>query len=146
MITDPTTFITGTRTADGVASGTVSLTDGTSSLDLRVTVRLTTPGEACVAVSSSVAFNYAPPLPDDIAVRLDNRLYDGLYDGLAEIEGALPPGRLRLDVIALDVVPSLARVLDPVDWALVDTIGERLAQLAAAAVRAAWPALRDDVP
>lgn len=145
MLTDLTPFIVGTRTADGVARGTVSLADGIT-LELRVTVRLTTPGEACVAVSSSVAFAYAPPLPDDIAVRLDDRLYDGLYDGLAEVEGALPPGRLRLDVIALDAVPPLAGVLDPADWPLVGTIGERLAQLAAEAVRAAWPALRDDVP
>jgi hypothetical protein len=145
MLTDLTPFIVGTRTADGVASDTVPLADGTA-LDLRVTVRLTTPGEACVAVSSSVAFAYAPSLPDDIAVRLDDRLYDGLYDGLAEVEGALPPGRLRLAVIALDAAPPLACVLDPVDWLLVGTIGTCLAQLAAAAVRAAWPALRDDVP
>jgi len=145
MITDLTTFITGTRTADGVASGTVSLADGTP-LDLRVTVRLTTPGEACVAVSSSVAFSYVPPLPDDVAVRLDDRLYDGLYDGLAGVEGALPPGRLRLAVLALDTAPPLAHVLDPVDWFLVGTIGERLAQLAAEAVGIAWPALGDDTP
>lgn len=145
MITDRTSFITGTRTADGVASGSVPLSDGTA-LELRVTVRLTTPGEACVAVSTSVAFAYAPPLPDDVAVRLDDRLYDGLYDGLAKVEGALPPGRLRLAVIALDTAPPLAHILDPIDWPLVATIGERLAQLAAEAVGVAWPALRNDAP
>lgn len=145
MITDLTTFIADTRTADGVASGTVPLADGTA-LELRVTVRLTTPGEACVAVSSSVAFSYAPALPDDVAVRLDDRLYDGLYDGLAEVEGALPPGRLRLDVVALDAMPALADLLDPVDWLLVGTIGERLAQLSAEAVRSAWPVLGAGTP
>ncbi len=145
MITASTSIITATRTADGVASGTVPLPVGPP-LELRVTVRLTTPGEACVAVSSSVAFAYAPSLPDDVAVRLDDRLYDGLYDGLAEVEGALPPGRLRLAVIALDAVPALAVVLDPIDWPLVGAIGDRLAALAAEAVRAAWPALRDNAP
>jgi hypothetical protein len=143
--TDSTTFITRTRSAEGVASGTVPLADGTT-LDLRVTVRLTTPGEACVAVSSGVAFAYAPPLPDDLAVRLDDRLYDGLYAGLAEVEDPLPPERLRLTVATLDTTPPLAHVLDPVDWCLVGTIGERLARLAAEAVRAAWPALRDGTP
>ncbi len=145
MITESTSSIAATRTADGVARGTVPLQAGPP-LDLRVTVRLTTPGEACVAVSSSVAFTYAPSLPDDVAVRLDDRLYDGLYDGLAEVEGALPPGRLRLAVIALDAVPSLAAVLEPIDWLLVGTIGDQLAALAAEAVRAAWLALRDDAP
>ena len=145
MLTDITEYFTSTRTADGVASGTVSLADGTT-LALCVTVRLTTPGEACVAVSSSVAFGYVPALADDIAVRLDDRLYDGLYDGLAEVEGALPPGRLRLDVIALDAVPPLAEVLTPVDWPLVSTIGDHLAQLSAEAVRAAWPMLQDSAP
>lgn len=145
MITESTSIITATRTAEGVARGTVPLHAGPP-LDLRVTVRLTTPGEACVAVSSSVAFTYVPSLPDDVAVRLDDRLYDGLYDGLVEVEGALPPGRLRLAVIALDAVPSLAAVLEPIDWLLVGTIGDRLATLTAEAVRAAWPALRDDAP
>jgi hypothetical protein len=143
MITDLTSRITATRTADGVASGTVPLSDGTT-LALRVTVRLTTPGEACVAISSSVAFSYTPPLPDEVAVRLDDRLYDGLYDGLAEVEGALPPGRLRLTVIALDATPPLAQLLDPIDWPLIGTIGERLAALSAEAVRAAWPGVSDD--
>ena len=143
MLTDLIPFGVTTRIAEGVASGTVPCPDGTT-LSLRVTVRLTTPGEACVAISASVAFAYAPSLPDDLAVRLDDRLYDGLYGGLAEVEGALPPGRIRLEVLALDAAPPLAQMLDPVDWSLVGKVGDRLAQLAAEAVRAAWPALRDN--
>lgn len=128
------------RTAEGVASGLLPLPAG-GSLALALRVRLSTPGETCVAVASSVAFAYAPPLPADVAVRLDDRLYDGLYDGLALVEGALPPERLRMAVVALTSTPPLAALLDPVDWPLVGAIGDRLAALVAEAFGAAWPQL-----
>lgn len=128
------------RSAEGFASGLLSLPAG-GALALTLRVRLTTPGEACIAVASSVAFAYTPSLPDDIAVRLDDRLYDGLYDGLAAAEGALPPERLRMAVVSLISTPPLSTLLDPVDWLLVGVIGDYLATLAAEAFGVAWPGL-----
>ncbi len=119
------------------------LLDG-QALTLTLTVRLATPGDACVAVSSQIALNY-PGLTDEIAVRLDDRLYDGLYDGLAAAEGPLPPERLRMQVLALDAEPPLATILTPVNWNVVRELGDQLATLAAAGVLAAWPLLSDPV-
>ncbi len=131
-----------TRSAEGQAARTVRLADGRE-VRLALTVRLETPGEACVAVSSTVAFAYAPPLPDDVAVRLDDRLYDGLYGGLATIEGPLPPERLRLHVTALRSEPPLAALLTPIEWAIVRELGDLLADLAAEATQRAWPGLAE---
>ena len=130
-----------TRRAEATVERATRLTDGR---DVRLTLALSleTPGEACVAVSSTVAFAYEPPLPDDVAVRLDDRLYDGLYDGLALIDGPLPPERLRLRITALDSDPSLAALLTPVDWRAVRELGDILAALSAEGVERAWPSLR----
>ena len=146
-LTTPDDFLAA-RVAEGAAERTIGLADG-KSVRLALTVRLETPGEACVAISSTVAFLHEPPLPDDIAVRLDDRLYDGLYDGLAAVDGPLPPERLRLAITALTSEPPLATILTPiatpvatpVDWRLVAALGDTLAALAAEAVARAWPAL-----
>lgn len=129
-----------TRRAEGRAARSVRLAAG-DEVQLALTVRLETPGEACVAVSSTVAFAYEPTLPDDVAVRLDDRLYDGLYDGLALIEGPLPPERVRLQIIALRSAPPLATLLTPLDWLTVRELGDILAALATEAVVQAWPDL-----
>src|SRR3954469_5056414 len=129
-----------TLSASGTATGAFQLADGRS-MNFTLTVRLETPGECCVAISSAVAFAHEPPLPDDIAVRLDDRLYDGLYDGLAAIEGPLPPEHLKVAVESLTSEPPLAMVLEPVNWQVITSIGDRLAALAAEAVVAAWPEL-----
>jgi hypothetical protein len=105
-----------TRRAEGQAGAHRAPGDGRE-VRLALTVRLETPGEACVAVSSAVAFAYAPPLPDDVAVRLDDRLYDCLYDGPGDqSRGQLPPERLRLHVTALRSEPPLAALLTPIEW------------------------------
>ncbi len=130
-----------TRVAEGEVTRTARLTDGRE-VRFALTVRLETPGEACVAVSSTVAFVYDPPLQDDVAVRLDDRLYDGLYDGLALIEEPLPPERLRLQIVSLRSEPTLAALLTSLDWLLVHELGDLLALLAADAVQRAWPELR----
>lgn len=130
------------RRAEATVERAARLADGRA-VQLRLTVSLETPGEACVAISSTVAFVYAPPLPDDVAVRLDDRLYDGLYDGLARIDGPLPPERLRLRIGALHSEPPLATLLAPVDWTTVRRLGDLLAELAAEGVVRAWPSLRD---
>lgn len=129
-----------TRIATGEVIRTVQLADGRE-VRFALTVRLETPGEACVAVSSTVAFVYDPPLPDDVAVRLDDRLYDGLYDGLALIEEPLPPERLRLQIVSLRSEPTMAALLTPTDWRLVRELGDLLAPLAAEGVKRAWPGL-----
>lgn len=135
----PTGFLAA-RHAEATVARTALLADGRA-VRLTLTVRLETPGEACVAVSSTVACAYEPPLPDDVAVRLDDRLYDGLYDGLALIEGPLPPERLRVCIADLSSDPPLATLLTPVDWPTVRELGDILAALAAEGVRRAWPAL-----
>jgi hypothetical protein len=135
-----TTDFLATRIATGEVTRTVQLADGRE-VRFALTVRLETPGEACVAVSSTVAFAYDPPLPDDAAVRLDDRLYDGLYDGLALIEEPLPPERLRLQIVSLRSEPTLAALLTPLDWLLVRELGDLLAPLAAEGVQRAWPDL-----
>lgn len=135
-----TTDFLATRIAEGEVTRTTRLADGRE-VRFSLTVRLETPGEACVAVSSTVAFVYDPPLPDDVAVRLDDRLYDGLYDGLALIDEPLPPERLRLRIVSLRSEPTLAVLLTPIDWLLVSELGDLLATLAAEGVRRAWPEL-----
>ena len=136
-----TTDFLATRIAETTVTRIAHLTDGRA-VQLGLTVRLETPGEACVAVSSTVAFAYEPPLPDEIAVRLDDRLYDGLYDGLALIDDPLPPERLRLRLVNLRCAPALASLLTPVDWQTVRELGDQLAALAAAGVQQAWPELQ----
>lgn len=131
------------RRAETTVERTVQLADGRE-VRLTLALYLETPGEACVAVSSTVAFSYDPPLPDDVAVRLDDRLYDGLYDGLALIEGPLPPERLRLRITALRTDPPLVTLLTPVDWPIVRELGDILATLSAEGVQRAWPGLRTE--
>ncbi len=126
---------------EGSASGVHRLADGRE-LALALTVRLETPGEACVAIVAAVLIGYAPSLSEEVAVRLDDRLYDGLYAGLAVAEGALPPGRLRIGVVAVQSEPALTGALLPSgDWVAVGALGETLAALAAEATVRAWGAL-----
>ena len=136
-----TTDFLATRRAEATIERTTCLSNGRE-VRLTLDLSLETPGEACVAVSSTVAFTYEPPLPDDIAVRLDDRLYDGLYDGLALIEGPMPPERLRLRINTLQSTPSLAVLLTQIDWSAVREIGDILAVMSAEGVVQAWPSLR----
>ena len=132
------------RIAGTTVTRTARLADGRA-VQLQLAVRLETPGEACVALSSTIAFAYEPPLPDEIAVRLDDRLYDGLYDGLALIEDPVPPERLRLRLVDLRCEPPLATLLTPVDWQIVRELGDLLAALSAEGVQQAWPELQQAV-
>jgi hypothetical protein len=136
-----TTDFLATRIAAATVTRAVCLEDGRAAR-LELAVRLETPGEACVAVSSTVAFTYDPALSDEVAVRLDDRLYDGLYDGLALIEDPLPPERLRLRLVALRCEPPLAALLTPINWPTVRELGDHLAALAAEGVQQAWPELQ----
>lgn len=127
------------RQASASQQRTVALAGQTLTLEL--TVQLTTPGDACVVISSHLGFTHTPALPDDIAVRLDDRLYDGIYDGLALVPGPLPPERLRVQVISLTSDPPLATLLVPPDWRLIGLVGDELATLASDTVQLAWPHL-----
>lgn len=133
-------MLTGIVGASGTARRGQRLADGRA-LAIALTVRLETPGEACVAIVTGVAIDW-PGLPEEVALRLDDRLYDGLYDGLAAVEGDLPPGRLRVSVTALDAEPALASALPPGDWLAVAALGDTLAALAAEATGVAWAGLR----
>jgi hypothetical protein len=127
--------------AERTLTRALPLPDGTA-LALAVTIRLETPGECCADIASTLAYSYDPPLPDDIAVRLDDRLYDGIYAGLAEAPGALPPGKLKVAITGLASEPPLATVLDGTDWPLIGAVAAALEELASAAFQAAWAELR----
>lgn len=133
--------LTHTQVAEHTAVEEAILPGG-ATVAITLTVRLETPGECCADIASTLAFGYAPPLPDDIAVRLDDRLYDGLYDGLADAPGALPPGKLAVAITALASEPPPAALVAGNDWALIGALGDALAGAARSAVLAAWDGLQ----
>jgi hypothetical protein len=115
----------------------VTLPDGTSVV-VALTLRLETPGECCADIASTLAFSYDPPLPDDIAVRLDDRLYDGIYAGFAEAPGALPPAGLKVAISEFRSDPPLVELVSPLDWERIGALGEALGRVSAEAFLAAW--------
>ena len=122
--------------------GRVVALPGGVAVAVGLTVRLETPGECCADVASTLAFSYDPPLPDDVAVRLDDRLYDGIYAGLAEAPGAMPPGRLKVAITGFRSEPPLLEMVSPPNWALIGALGEALGELSAEAFLAAWGEMR----
>jgi hypothetical protein len=127
--------------AEATATHHCEFAAGLPPLTLRLTVRLETPGECCANIATMIAFDYAPPLPADVAVRLDDRLYDGVYAALAEIDGPFPPEGVRVTLLALESTPALAGALPPAEWAAVSALGDGCFTLARAAVTLAWQAL-----
>jgi hypothetical protein len=119
----------------------VTLPDGVR-LVVALTLRLETPGECCADIASTLAFSYDPPLPDDIAVRLDDRLYDGIYAGFAEAPGALPPAGLKVAISEVRSDPPLVELVSPPDWGRIRALGEALGQVSAEAFLAAWGELK----
>jgi hypothetical protein len=115
-------------------------------VSVALTVRLETPGECCADIASTLAFAYDPSLPDDVAVRLDDRLYDGIYAGLAEAPGALPPGRLKVAITEFRSEPPLADLVSPPDWGRIGALGEALGALSAEAFLAVWDEMRQRMP
>ena len=130
-----------TDTAEATRTGTFPLAGG-GSLSLALTLRLATPGECCADIASTLAFAYAPPLPDDVAVRLDDRLYDGIYAAFAEAPGALPPAGLKVAITELRCAPPLAAVVSPPDWRMIGSLAETLQAMAVEAFLAAWANLQ----
>lgn len=126
------TLATACRVSERQVTGECRLTDGRT-LTLRLHVRAETPGECCVGIASSLRFDYEPPLAADIAVRFDDRLYDGLYAGLAALAGPMPPEHLKVEVVALASDPALAIFVAGEDWSVIGQIGAALEALAAEA-------------
>lgn len=131
------------RAVERRAARECALADGRP-VALAVTARVTTPGECCVNIASTLRFDYAPPLPDDVAVRLDDRLYDGLYAGLAALDGPLPPEHLKVVIVGVASAPSLATLVAGGDWPVIGQLGAALEALAAEAVAAAAGALLEE--
>ena len=132
--------------AEATATHHCEFAAGLPPLTLRLTVRLETPGECCANIATMIAFDYAPPLPADVAVRLDDRLYDGVYAALAEINGPFPPEGVRVTLLALESTPTLAEALPPEGWAAVAALGDGCFALARAAVARAWQTLHGQTP
>jgi hypothetical protein len=126
--------------AEATASHSCGLPPGQPVL-LQLTARVETPGECCANIATTIAFDYAPPLPADVAVRLDDRLYDGVYAALAEIDSPFPPEGVRVTLLTLDSTPAIAEALPPDDWAAVGALSDCCYALARAAVARAWQAL-----
>jgi hypothetical protein len=123
------------------AERVVTLPDGVI-LAVALTLRLETPGECCADIASTLAFSYEPPLPDDIAVRFDDRLYDGIYAGFAEAPGALPPDGLKVAISAFRSDPPLVELVSPPDWGRIGALGEALGRVSTEAFLAAWGELK----
>lgn len=121
--------------------GTFPLPNG-EMLSIALTLRLETPGECCADIASTLAYAYEPPLPDDVAVRFDDRLYDGVYAGFAEAPGALPPAGLKVAITELCCEPPLATVVSPPDWPLIGELAQSMERLAVAAFLVAWDELQ----
>lgn len=118
----------------------VMLPDGVR-LAVALTLRLETPGECCADIASTLAFAYDPPLPDDVAVRLDDRLYDGIYAGFAEAAGALPPEGLKVAIGGFRSDPPLLELVSPPDWIRIGALAEALGAVSCEAFLAAWGTL-----
>ena len=74
---------------------------------------------------------------------MDDRLYDGIYAGLAEAEGAMPPGRLKVAITEFRSEPPLAEVVIPPDWgAGSGRWGRSFGVMAAEAFLAAWEGMK----
>lgn len=127
--------------AEATQVGTFPLPGG-ATLSIALTLCLETPGECCADIASTLAFAYEPPLPDDVAVRFDDRLYDGVYAGFAEAPGALPPAGLKVAITALRCEPPLATVVTPPDWVLIGELARVMEGLAVEAFLAAWAGLQ----
>ena len=129
-------------TAEATRQGVFPLPDGRS-LSIALTVRLETPGECCADIASTLAFAYDPPLSDDVSVRFDDRLYDGVYAGFADAPGALPPAGLKVAITELRCEPSLASVVSPPDWVVIGALAQAFEALASEAFQVAWAELLD---
>ena len=123
----------------------VTLPDGVS-VAVALTLRLETPGECCADIASTLAFSYEPPLPDDVAVRLDDRLYDGIYAGFAEASGTLPPEGLKVAISEVRSEPPLVELVSPPDWGRIGALAEALGCVSTGAFLAAGGEMKQPHP
>lgn len=105
---------------------------------LAMTVRLEIPGEPCVAIATALTFDYDPELAEGVQYALDDRLYSGIYAGLAAAEGPLPPEGLKITVSSLSSTPSLAHLLQHDRLSDQIIAGDYLEELAGAATERVW--------
>lgn len=118
------------------ASRVCRVSGRTPAIRFHLAVRLESPGDPCVNLTSDLQFSYEPGLPEPAQEVLDRRLYDAIYAAVEPGDRPLPPEGLKVIVTALTGDPPLAAILAD-DPAALDAIGDALAALLADAVRQA---------
>lgn len=73
--------------------------------DVRMTIRMSVPGDPDADITTGLLFK--PEFPDHQQEILHRRLYDGVYEGLADVALPLPSAHLVVDIVELQIVPAL---------------------------------------
>ncbi len=101
--------------------------------EIELTVRLEMPEETGADVGIDAVFD--PPPPPTWEDSLQQRLYQGVQSGLANVGAPLPEGGIGVHLINIRILPPLESVAGTDD---VQRLGETLEALTAATVSALW--------
>lgn len=108
----------------------------TAPREIRLTVRLESPGEEGVNVATTLSF--MPPISEPWGEAIDRLLYAGVHDGLGSAARPLPAQGITVSVTELVLEPPLDAATDPL---VADRVGETIRAMTAAAVGALWSGL-----